>query len=270
MDLWELRKEPHLSASSIGDYVECGLLYKLGRIDRVPMEYISSDLEFGTVIHIVLGQYYQEKMIGDRMSLKDIHESFKQHWKKKAKGRTNIKYPDEKDFKTYLMMGVDLLSAWYNKLSDDNFRVIGIEEAFAFELPGLPVPIIGATDLVEEDESETIIVTDFKTSGKAYSIADVDNNQQLTIYQMAAKRNGFEGREILLRFDCLIKTKTPKFEAYWTTRNEIDEKRLVRKIYEVWEGISNEVFVPNDTSWKCKGCAYKKACDEWFLNGGER
>jgi putative RecB family exonuclease len=54
MELSELRKTPHLSASSIGEYVECGLLYKLGRVDRIPMEFKSDALEFGTVILLML------------------------------------------------------------------------------------------------------------------------------------------------------------------------------------------------------------------------
>jgi putative RecB family exonuclease len=62
----------------------------------------------------------------------------------------------------------------------------------------------------------------------------------------------------------LIKTKTPKFEQYYTTRSEVDERRLAKKIIQVWDGISKGVFVPNDGHWKCKGCAYKKACDEWL------
>ncbi len=33
-------------------------------------------------------------MIGDRMSLKDIHESFKEHWKKKVKGHGKNKADD--------------------------------------------------------------------------------------------------------------------------------------------------------------------------------
>ena len=67
-----------------------------------------------------------------------------------------------------MMNGIDLLTAWYHKLPDDDFKVIGIEEAFSFNLPGVSVPIIGAIDLAEEDESGTIIITDFKTSGRAY------------------------------------------------------------------------------------------------------
>jgi putative RecB family exonuclease len=119
-------------------------------------------------------------------------------------------------------------------------------------------------DLVEEDSAGTIIISDFKTSGRAYSKDEVDQNQQLTMYQIAAKHNGYADREILLRFDTLIKTNIPKFEQYWTTRSELDERRLIKKAAQVWDGISKGVFVANDTSWKCKGCAYKQACDDYL------
>jgi putative RecB family exonuclease len=270
MILSELRQKPHLSASSIGDYLECGMLYRFGRVDRLPMEFVSDALEFGSVIHMVLAEYYQAKMTGDRMNLKDVHESFRQHWHRVAECRTDIQYADGKDFNTYLMEGVDLLTAWYHKLPDDNFKVIGIEEAFSFELPNLPVPVIGAIDLVEQDESGTIIITDFKTSGRAYSIDEVDSNMQMTVYQLAMKSNGFGGREILLKLDCLIKTKKPKFEQYYTTRSYVDELRLIRKIEKTWDAIGKGVFVPNDTSWRHKNCPYRQICDKWFLTGGER
>jgi len=265
MELHELRKTPHLSISSINSWIECGLLYKFGKIDKIPMEIKADALEFGTVIHIVLGEYYEEKMIGSKMTLRDVHLSFEHHWHRVAEGRTDIQYSKGKDFNTLLMNGIDLLTAWYNKLPDDNFKVIGIEEAFSFNLPDLPIPIIGAMDLMEEDEAGTVIITDWKTSGKAYSISEVDQNQQMTTYQLAAKANGYADREILLRLDCLIKNQKPKFEQYYTVRTEIDEIRLIRKIKKVWSGISKGVFVPNDNSWRCNNCGYRPACDEWFL-----
>ena len=243
MLLSELRQKPHLSASSVNDYLECGMLYRFGRVDRLPMEFVSDALEFGSVIHVVLADYYQAKITGDRLTLKEIHESFRQHWHRVADGRTDIQYSDGKDFNTYLMEGVDLLTAWYSKLPGDNFKVLGIEEAFSFELPDLPVPVIGAIDLIEEDAAGTIIITDFKTSGRAYSIDEVDNNMQMTFYQLAMKSNGFGGREILLKLDCLIKTKKPRFEQYYTTRSYVDELRLLRKIEKVWEGM--EHFISN-------------------------
>jgi len=261
MVLSELRKLPHLSASAIGEYVECSLLYRFGRIDKLPMEFKSDNLEFGTVIHRVLAEFYQARMTGDKMLLSFIHKLFEEYWRIVAELNDEIRYSNGKDFQTLLISGIDLLTAWHNKLPDDNFRVISIEEAFSFTIPDLTVPIIGAMDLIEEDESGTIIITDWKTSARAYGIDEVDRNQQLTCYQLAAKANGFGHREILLRFDTLIKTKKPKFEQYYTVRSEIDEKRLVRKI--------KKVFIPNDTSWKCPNCQYRQHCDEWFLKGGE-
>ena len=264
MVLSELRHQPHLSASSIGEYVECSLLYKFGRIDRLPMEFKADAMIFGTCIHRVLEQFYSAKMISEKLLLKDIHQIFETTWKGIAADREDIRYTKGNDFKSILMMGKDLLTVWYNKLPDDDFTILAIEEAFTFTLPDIPIPIIGAMDLVEEDSAGTIIITDFKTSGKAYSKSEVDQNQQLTMYQIAAKRNGYGDREILLRFDTLIKTKTPKFEQYWTTRSELDERRLIKKAAQVWDGITKGVFVANDTSWKCKGCSFKQACDEYL------
>ena len=228
------------------------------------MEFKADAMIFGTCIHRVLEQFYSAKMIGEKLLLKDVHQIFEITWKGIAEEREDIRYTKGNDFKSILMMGKDLLTTWYNKLPDDNFTILAIEEAFSFNLPDIPIPIIGAMDLVEEDSAGTIIITDFKTSGKAYSKSEVDQNQQLTMYQIAAKRNGYEDREILLRFDTLVKTKTPKFEQYWTTRSELDERRLIKKASQVWDGITKGVFVANDTSWKCKGCAYRKACDEYL------
>jgi putative RecB family exonuclease len=267
-ELRAFRALPHLSASSIGDYIDCSMLYKWGRVDKLPREYIPSTLTFGTVIHLVLESYYRGKIGGYKMPLKDLHESFKKHWHERAKDRTDIQYTDGQDFDTMLNQGIDLLSVWHENLADDNFKVLSVEEPFSIDIENLDVPIIGVTDLIEEDESGTIIITDFKTSAKAYSMDQVNNNQQLTFYQMAVKRNGFADREILLKFDCLIKTKLAKFQSYWTTRNEIDELKLVKKIQQVWDGISKGVFIPNDTHWKHNNCPYRKACDEWFDNDG--
>ena len=127
--------------------------------------------------------------------------------------------------------------------------------------------MIGAFDLVMEDESGVITIVDHKTSSRAYADSDVDKSMQMTLYQMAARANGFNNREILLRFDCLIKTKTPKFEQYYTTRTVKDEIRTARKLIAVLDGIKKGVFVPNEENWRCAGCSYKSSCEEWFAGG---
>jgi putative RecB family exonuclease len=265
MELSELRKKPHISISAINEYVECSLLYKFAKIDRIPFELKPDAMEFGTAIHRILEQFYLNKMTGYKMLLKDIHASFENIWKDIAEGRDDIEYTKGNTFQSLMMMGRDLLTVWYNKLADDNFTIIGVEEAFSLNIPDLPIPLIGCIDLVEADDSGTIIITDFKTSARSYSNDEVDKNQQLTTYQLAMKNHGYNDREILLRFDVFIKTQIKKVKQYYTTRSELDEQRLITKIHRVWDGIQKEVFLPNDLGWKCKNCHYKKACDEFLL-----
>jgi len=92
MTLSELRKTEHLSASSIGTYVECSLLYYFSKILKLPMETKSDAMEFGSAIHSILEQYYQEKMIGEKLLLKDIHDLFEKSWKMRVEDKTDIQY----------------------------------------------------------------------------------------------------------------------------------------------------------------------------------
>jgi putative RecB family exonuclease len=71
-------------------------------------------------------------------------------------------------------------------IPEEDFRVLAIEEPFSCILPDIPIPIIGAMDLIEEDESGTVIITDFKTSGKPRGMRRVVNfcdvGQELTCW----------------------------------------------------------------------------------------
>ena len=48
------------------------------------MDFKSDALEFGTVIHLVLGEYYHGQLIKDELTLKDILQSFEEYWRSKA------------------------------------------------------------------------------------------------------------------------------------------------------------------------------------------
>ncbi len=173
MDLWELKNQPHLSVSSINDYIDCGLLYKLGRIDKLQTEFKSDALEFGTAIHLVLGEFYRQKMVGPVLSIKELQDLFEKHWRANAEGREDIQYAEGKNFETLLLEGKELLTAYYyHNLNDGNYKIIGIEHAFSFTVEGCPVPVIGAIDLLEEDESGTIIITDFAHIKKLNNLLD--------------------------------------------------------------------------------------------------
>jgi putative RecB family exonuclease len=269
MNLQELRALPHLSASSISTYVDCSLMFKFAYVDRIQPEFTADALVFGTVIHRVLEIYHHMRMVGEKISLLELTSHFEEKWREAVEKNPGIRYREGYTFDNYLISGKSLLATYYTEQPETGFKLLALEKPFSYQLTGLPVPIIGAIDMVEEDESGTIIITDHKTSSKAYSADEVDGNFQLTLYGIAAKANGYSDREIILKLDCLVKTQKPKFTQYYTVRSEMDEQRAIRKILAVWEGISKGVFIPNDNSWRCKGCTYREHCQEWFSKGGD-
>jgi len=267
MEIHELRKQPHLSASSINTYLECGLQYKFSKIDRLKPDFRSDNLLYGISIHRVLADFHQQRLIGTIISADDLCDLFDQYWKKSAEGDTSIRYTKKQDFNSILHNGKALLRAYHKSVPKDQYDIVAIEEPFAITPDGLDIPIIGVMDLVEEDGDGTIIITENKTSGKAYSNNQIDQNLQLTVYQIAARSNGYKDRNILLRIDCLIKTMTPKFQSYYTFRSGLDEHRAIRRIQRVYNGIKKGVFIPHDSSWKCPYCEFKSYCDQWFSEG---
>jgi putative RecB family exonuclease len=264
--LEELRNEPHLSASGILDYITCGLSYKFGRVDSVEKESTSDVLVLGKAIHRTLESYYWTKQQGHSCARENLLSVFEHHWRNECESTENIWWNDGNTYESLLEYGKQLMEVYLDNLPQNDFKVVGIEVPFRFEIPGVPVPIIGCIDLILQDEHGTVIIVDHKTCNKSYSRSDVDKSLQLTIYHMAMKEHGFKDEDILLRFDCLIKTTKPKFEQYYTSRTSDDAQRLVKTVQSVWTAINKEVFVPNDMTWKCGYCSYRKQCTQWFLN----
>jgi putative RecB family exonuclease len=143
MELTELRQKPHLSASSINDYLDCGLLYKLGRVLKLQPEIRPDALEFGSIIHKVLAEFYKHKLEGEIVPLLDLQILFEAWWKKATENGPEITYKDGKNAEILLQDGKNLLSAYYQKLPRDNFQVIAIEEPFQFTLANFPIPRTG-------------------------------------------------------------------------------------------------------------------------------
>jgi putative RecB family exonuclease len=244
--------------------MDCGWHYKWSRIEKREPEFIPDSLVFGSAMHQTLADFHQERLIGHRMSLEELAGLFERTWRASVQRNERIRYRDGYDAEVCLNEGLSLLGVYHENAGEEAFNILAIEEPFHFELDGLDAPLVGVMDLVEQDDSGTVIITDFKTTGRAYSLDEVDQNFQLTVYHLAAKANGFGNREILLKFDCLVKTKKPRFERYYTTRSREAESAAIKKILAVRDGIRKQVFIPNYGTWKCKGCAYQKACREWL------
>jgi putative RecB family exonuclease len=236
-------------------------------MDKIRSKSVADALVFGKAIHAVLERFYNSLMIGVVTPVDALVDLWELTWKEHAENRNEIHWKRGNSFETGLLSGKSLLEAFAKKLEVVDTAIIGVEEAFSFSVDGLDIPIIGVFDLVLEDSSGIVTIVDHKTRAKAMPSRDANESLQASIYALAAKINGFRFNDLLLRFDCLIKTKEPKFEQVYTTRSELEIFQVARLIKQVWAGIQAEVWLPNLGSWKCSGCGYKQACQDWMQEG---
>jgi len=270
MTFQQLRDRPHLSVSSVREYLDCGLRYKFSRIDKLQPEYTADVLVFGRAIHKTLEQYYNAKLEGEPISCNDLQVVFELMFQQAADACSIVRYRDGSSYTTLVDQGKTLIATYLDEIPDAAFTVLATEQPFILELEDLPVPVIGIIDLVEEDDDGTVVITEFKTSARKYTREEVERHHQLTLYGLAARRTGFADRRIILRIDCLMKTKTPRLDQFYAIRTDQDEQRLIRLLQEVWRGISQGIFIPNLTNWKCPTCEYKHYCDEYLTTKERR
>jgi len=110
MDIKELRKQPHLSVSSINSYIECGLQYKFSKIEKQKPDFLSDNLVFGSCIHRILAEFNQEKMMGNILSSDELEEMFRKDWGRSAQNNDDIQYSKGKSYRILLNQGVKLIA----------------------------------------------------------------------------------------------------------------------------------------------------------------
>lgn len=258
----------HLSYSSIRQYIDCSLGYKFKKIDCIKPEFISDNLIFGSCMHKTLAKFNQHRAREKPTTFHELGDWFEEYFSGAVTEKV-IKYSNGHTFKSCLHLGRNLLKIFHEQYPADAYGVLDIEHEFNIEVDGLPCPIIGYIDLIEQDEEGQLILTEYKTSGRSYSTNQIDCNDQVTLYHLAAQTLS-PTSSIINKIDCLIKTKIPKFEIYYTYRDHEDHNRFLNVAKQVAKGIDAAVYIPNTNGWKCNYCEYQTTCKEWLNsnNGG--
>ena len=179
----EMRKQPHLSASSIKAYLDCGLYYKFSRVDKKQRTHTSDNLLFGSTIHKVLADYNQEKIIGNHMGLEDLTKLFEKYWTDAVNNTDNILYSKGKSFESLLAQGKELIKTYMSQAPRDQYEIMAVEEPFAFTIDGMELPIIGVMDVVERDgtiQSSSAIIKQLELQLPLMRLTAISNLQFIT------------------------------------------------------------------------------------------
>jgi hypothetical protein len=169
-------------------------------------------------------------------------------------------------------MGVGLdrvvaAGAHYSVLVAPGIVPDAVERKIELELGDKALTVTGRIDLIarERPEPDRIIrvVRDNKLTGKAPAKNAADTSQQLTFYSLLHKaETGTPPERLSLDF-MQHGAKGVKHVVQATTRDEMDVKRLARRISAAVDAIRAGVFIPaNPDSYWCSPswCGYWSTC----------
>jgi len=247
----------HLSYSQIQAYLACPLKHRLYSIEKVETQFNPVSLVFGTGLHKAVASYYIAHRDGGRLPEAEMVRQFHDHWKDEE-AKKEIRYNgDGRD--DVLTMAERLIAVFYEKAVP--MQVLAVEQFFSVPLFD-DVDLYGVCDLIEADEHGTPVLVDLKSAAKRKSPFELSTDLQMTAYSLGLDSMGLE-RDVLFRFDVLLKQKAPDLVKQYTVRSDYDRQRFIRLAREVWTAIEAGICYPNP-SYYCQGCQYKELyCDRW-------
>lgn len=256
--LQELRKEPHYSYSAISTYLQCSLKYFFRYIEKIESELTSKNLVFGSAIHSTLNMLASKRMTNQSIPSEEIKNYYELEFENQRCCGKNIDFESPEEANELKNKGLEMIQAYLAQWADK--KIVGHDQAFSLEIPGMSKPVIGAYDLVIEEKGNTTIV-DWKTAAKKWADDKADKDGQATLYCHAFRNT--TGKTAKFRFDVITKTKIPQVQILPTSRTDADSNRLLSVFQSVEKGIRAGVFYPNDTSFFCSGCEFASACESW-------
>jgi len=248
-----------ISYSSLENFKQCPLKYKLSNIDKIK-EPKSKEAIFGTYIHKVLKWFYQKDP--HFPTLDALLKYYREYWPKKTEG---FEWKDPEEEKSYFKEGLRILEEFYNKNIPHKTSILDLETRFEVvidENPDKPNGkhiLTGVIDRIDKLPDGTVEIIDYKTGKRMPSQNALDKNEQLSLYAIGLKNRWPR-----------IKTENLKLSLYFlkfkekinTKRTEKDLEEAKNKVIDLIHKIEKSDFEPR-SSVLCGWCGYRNICPIW-------
>src|SRR3989442_8893069 len=252
-----------ISKSHIQTYLICPRKFYFQYVVALPWEFVPASLPFGTSLHEAVAFFYSGFKNGMKPEIEFVISVFERTWDEETKDRPIGFALSSKD--SMRGLGIALLRQFYEAIQPRNIEAIELPFSVPLYDPDggkkLEYVLVGKIDLIESDEEGNLIIAELKTSSKRYADSQGENQLDGLIYAYAMHKLGFRttGVETLIRYDVLVKTKSPAFQQIYFNKTPQDYGRLARWIQEVLQAIDRESFFPN-FGWACQNCQFRSRC----------
>lgn len=249
-------KIDYLSYSQIETFKLCPLHYKLRYLIKIPSPATASQ-SFGISIHATLKDFYDQCASGTEPSAKLLISLLSDHWIKKG-------YVSKVQEAEFIEKGKIYLSGFYQNYFDEGQKPSLLEHKFLLPLPkrdGVsPLKIGGVIDRVDVLTDGTIEILDYKTGATIPTQKEVDNNDQLTFYALAAfllnAQPPFDDKGKNIRLSLYYLDQQVKIS---TTRSKMDLEKMIDDLYDIRDQIQKSDFRCSN-NYFCQSCEFKSFC----------
>jgi RecB family exonuclease len=166
-----------LSFTQISLYQSCPLSYKLQYIDGLKPKdrwYFS----FGTSMHSCVEHFFRVNT-PPPPSLEELLQFYERSWLSQG-------YESPEEEARYKDYGRQILTRFWEIHSTDFNMPIALERSFFLDIDG--IKLRGFIDRVDKLDSGGLSIIDYKTNKELFTADYLDDDLQLTIYQMAAEQ----------------------------------------------------------------------------------
>lgn len=258
------------SHSRLSTFEKCPLSYKYKYLDKIKQEIPFTGIEafMGSTVHEALEYLYrrQKKMPNDDISLILILDKYETIWNENWSEDVKVVKEGMKK-EDYFLQGKKILADYYTNHQPFNAETtLSVEERIDVNIEGFKV--MGFIDRVAvNNETGNLEIHDYKTSGRLPQIADLQNDRQLALYQIGARKKHPEYNEN----DADVIYHYLRFNEEFRFRKTDEELNAVKKdIVDLIQTIELSSWENNFkpcVSNLCRWCEFSSLCPAFSQSG---
>ncbi|OGH56434.1 MAG: hypothetical protein A3I06_05940 [Candidatus Lindowbacteria bacterium RIFCSPLOWO2_02_FULL_62_12] len=256
-----------LSFSKMNSYELCPMNYRKLYLDHVspkPKSFFSIGLSF----HQTMEDLYAYHGPHQQPSLKMLLDLFRKKWIS-----AGYRSREEEDFN--FRRGLRMCEDYYEAYIDGAYKPAGAAEDY-FEFKLGRTLLCGFIDRVDMNEDGSISIIDYKTNPKLYTQEELDEDQQMTIYYLAAREGKLESvkykpvevKQFIFQFVNFCKDLVATRDASYLgalqdrVRQFTEEMEWRQKVYKdsKFDPRAGMLLFPPQDNKYCQSCDHHHLC----------